>query len=180
MPDDQDDQQTADEQSSAEAAESDQQASQDQVIDENIGQTTDPQSESDQASDVQSVGDAGVAQTNDDCSRWFADAESTSKRAAEFYVRNELTGDRGVVEKIDVDGRGDPRGYTCTVHFSDKATNIEVVVLPNEIIVREILSGLSDRLTCWYDYKCPPPNRDLVLTKRECKMMAPIILGPLR
>ena len=37
----------------------------------------------------------------------------------------------------------------------------------------------SDRLTCWYDYKCPLPNRDLVLTKRECKMMAPIILGPL-
>ena len=92
MPDDQDDQQTADEQSPAEAAESDQQASQDQVIDENIGQTTDPQSESDQASDVQSVGDAGVAQTNEDCSGWFADAESTSKRAAEFYVRNELTG----------------------------------------------------------------------------------------
>ena len=92
MPDDQDDQQTADDQSTAEAAESDQQASQDQVTDEDIEQTTDPQSESDQASDVQSAGDAGVAATDDDCSGWFSDAESISKRAAEFYVRNELTG----------------------------------------------------------------------------------------
>ncbi len=92
MPNDQDDQQTADDQSTAEAAESDQQALHDQVTNENIGQTTDAQSESDQASDVQSAGDAGVAQTSDDCSGWFADAESTSKRAAEFYVRNELTG----------------------------------------------------------------------------------------
>ncbi len=180
MPDDQDDQQTADDQSSAEVAESDQQASQDQVIDENIGQTTDPQSESDQASDVQSAGDAGVAATDDDCSGWFSDAESISKRAAEFYVRNELSGDRGTVEKIEVSGRGDPEGYTCTVHFSDRTTNIEVVVFRDKIIVREILEDTSDRLTCWYGYKCPPPNRDLVLTKRECKMMAPIILGPLR
>lgn len=159
----------SDDQSTSEAAESDQETSQDEVMDE-----------SDRTTDTQPTGDAGVAMVDDDCSGWFSDAESISKRAAEFYVQNELTGDRGVVEKIDVDGRGDPRGYTCTVHFSDKTTNIEVVVLPNEIIVREILSGFSDRLTCWYDYKCPPPDRDLVLTKRQCKMMAPIILGPLR
>ena len=97
-----------------------------------------------------------------------------------YYANRQLAGDRGVVEKIAVHGRDNPEGYTCTVHFSDNTTNIEVVVFRKEIIVREALPGISDRLTCWYDYKCPPPNRDLVLTKRECKMMAPIILGPLR
>jgi hypothetical protein len=176
MPDDQDDQQTADDQSTTESAESDQLTSQDETTDESAGQTTGDQSESDQTSDVQSTGDAGAAQTNDDCSGWFSDAESTSKRAAEFYVRNELTGDRGVVEKIDVFDRDDPESYSCNVHFSDKTTNIEVVVFRNEIIVREILPGISKRLTCWYDYRCPPPDRDLVLTKRRCTMMAPIIL----
>jgi len=190
MPDDRDDQETADDQSTTEAAGSDQQTSQDQATDESAEQTTDAQSQteettddqsqSDQTTDVQSAGDAGVAKTDDDCVGWFSDAESISKRAAEFYVRNELTGDRGVVEKIDVSGRGDAAGYTCTVHFSDKTTNIEVVVFRDKIIVREILPGISERLTCWYDYRCPPPNHDLVLTKRECKMMAPIILGPLR
>jgi hypothetical protein len=84
------------------------------------------------------------------------------------------------VEKIDVDGRDNPEGYTCTVHFSDKQTNIEVVVFSKEIIVREALPDISDRLTCWYDYECPLPSRDLVLTKRKCKLMAPIFLGPLR
>jgi len=32
----------------------------------------------------------------------------------------------------------------------------------------------------WPRRRIPAPNRDLVLTKGECKMMAPIILGPLR
>jgi hypothetical protein len=178
MPDDQDDQQTADDQSTTETTESDQQTSQDEVTDESAEETTDDQSQSDQATDV-AVADAGVTKGDPDCAGWFADAESTSKRAAEVYVRNELTGDRGVVETIDVHGRDNPEGYTCTVHFSDKTTNIEVIVFRNEIIVREDLPGIANRLTCWYDYKCPPPNRDLVLTRRECKMMAPIILGPL-
>jgi hypothetical protein len=197
MPEDQDEQQTADDESATQSA-SDQQTSQDEVTDDSAGQTTDAQSQpaaisddqsadkettgdqsqSDQATDV-AAGDAGVTKGDPDCAGWFADAESISKRAAEFYVRNELTGDRGVVEKIDVHGRDNPEGYTCKVHFSDKTTNIEVVVFPNEIIVREDLAGISNRLTCWYDYKCPPPNRDLVLTKRHCSMMAPIILGPL-
>jgi hypothetical protein len=198
MPDDQDDQQTADDESAAEAAESDQQTPEGDTTDESAGQTTDDQSQPEatvndqttdqQTADDQSQGDqtadvaaedAGVTKGDPNCAGWFADAESTSKRAAEFYVRNELTGDRGVVEKIDVHDRDNPEGYTCTVHFSDKTTNIEVVVFRKEIIVREALPDISDRLTCWYDYKCPLPNRDLVLTKRECKMMAPIILGPL-
>jgi hypothetical protein len=198
MPDDQDDQQTADDESGAEAAESDQQTPEGDTTDESAGQTTDDQSQPEatvndqttdqQTADDQSHGDqttdvaaedAGVTKGDPNCAGWFADAESTSKRAAEFYVRNELTGDRGVVEKIDVHDRDNPEGYTCTVHFSDKTTNIEVVVFRKEIIVREALPDISDRLTCWYDYKCPLPNRDLVLTKRECKMMAPIILGPL-
>jgi hypothetical protein len=198
MPDDQDDQQTADDESAAEAAESDQQTPEGDTTDESAGQTTDDQSQPEatvndqttdqQTADDQSQGDqtadvaaedAGVTKGDPNCAGWFADAESTSKRAAEFYVRNELTGDRGVVEKIDVHDRNNPEGYTCTVHFSDKTTNIEVVVFRKEIIVREALPDISDRLTCWYDYKCPLPNRDLVLTKRECKMMAPIILGPL-
>lgn len=198
MPDDQDDQQTADDESAAEAAESDQQTPEGDTTDESAGQTTDDQSQPEatvndqttdqQTADDQSQGDqttdvaaedAGVTKGDPNCAGWFADAESTSKRAAEFYVRNELTGDHGVVEKIDVHDRDNPEGYTCTVHFSDKTTNIEVVVFRKEIIVREALPDISDRLTCWYDYKCPLPNRDLVLTKRECKMMAPIILGPL-
>src|SRR5205823_3902916 len=123
-----DDQETADDQSTTEAAGSDQQTSQDQVTDESAEQTTGAQSQTEETTDVQSAGDAGVAKTDDNCAGWFADAESTSKRAAEFYVRNELTGDRGVVEKIDVFGRGDPVSYSCKVHFSDKTTTIEVVV----------------------------------------------------
>jgi hypothetical protein len=188
MPDDQEGEQTADDQSTMEPAESDQQTSQD-VMDESAGQTTDAQTSSEETTDDQSQGDqtadapaaggTGTAGTDDNCGGWFSDAESISKRAAEFFVQNELTGDRGVVEKIDVRDRNNPEGYTCTVHFSDKTTNIEVVVFRKEIIVREALPDISDRLTCWYDYKCPLPNRDLVLTKRECKMLAPIILGPL-
>jgi hypothetical protein len=84
-----------------------------------------------------------------------------------------------MVEKIDVQGRDNLDGYTWTVHFSDKKTNIEVVVLRKETIVREALPDISDRWTCWYDNKCSLPNRDLLLTKRQCKMMAPIIFGPL-
>jgi hypothetical protein len=180
MPDDQDNEQITEDQSATDTTDSSQQTSQDEVTDESTGQTTDDQGQSDQTSDAPATGDASVTAADPNCAGWFADAESISKRAAEFYVRNELTGDRGVVEKIDVQGRDNREGYTCTVHFSDKTTNIEVVVFPNEIIVREDLPDISNRLTCWYDYKCPPPNCDLVLTKRECKMMAPIILGPVR
>lgn len=184
MPDDQEEEQAT------EPANSDQQTSQDKVTDESAGQTTDTQSpdeqptddqsQGDQTTDAQSAGDGNTAGTDDNCDGWFSDAESISKRAAEFFVQNELTGDRGMVEKIDVHGRNNPEGYTCTVHFSDKTTNIEVVVRRKEIIAREALPDISERLTCWYDYKCPPPNRDLVLTKRECKMLAPFILGPLQ
>jgi hypothetical protein len=63
MSNDNNDQQTADDPSTEEAAESDQQTSQDEVT------------------DVQPAGDAGVAAANDNCAGWFADAESISKRA---------------------------------------------------------------------------------------------------
>jgi hypothetical protein len=196
MADEDEDQQTSDDQARSEPAESDQQTSKGDVTDASAGQTSDAQgesetttqdqsadqqttedqSQSDQTTDAQAAGDAGAAGTDDNCAGWFSDAESISKRAAEFFVKNELTGDRGVVEKIDVVDRDDPESYSCTVHFSDKATNIEVVVFRNEIIVREDLPSLDDRWTCWYNYNCPPPNKDLVLTKRKCNMMAPIIL----
>jgi hypothetical protein len=166
MPDDQQDQQTADDQSTT--AESEEQPSQDEVMNESARETTDGQEGE----------DTGAAGTDANCPGWFSDAESISNRAAEFFVRNELTGDRGMVKKIDVQGRDNPDGYTCNVHFSDKKTNIEVVVLRKETIVREALPDISDRWTCWYEYKCPRPDRDLLLTKRQCKMMAPIILGP--
>ncbi len=103
-----------------------------------------------------------------------------SDRQAQFDVRNELTGDRATVENFDVQGRDDPRGYTCMVRFSDSMTDIDGVVLPNEIIVREDLPDVSNRLRCWYEYTRLDLDRNLVLTKGEYKMMAPIMLGPLR
>lgn len=176
MSDNQDDQDTADDHSTTAAPDSDQQSSETPVKGESADQTTDVQAQGDQSIEAQSAGDAGTPQADPNCDGWYSDAESTSKRAAEFFVKNELTGDRGVVEKIDVVDRDDPESYSCTVHFSDKATNIEVVVFRNEIIAREDLPSLDDRWTCWYNYKCPPPNKDLVLTKRKCNMMAPVIL----
>jgi hypothetical protein len=123
--------------------------------------------------------DVAVAQTGsaapgaDECAGWFADPESMSKRAAEHYVRTELTGNRGVVEKIACSPNpGDPTKYTCDVHFSDKTTTIEVDVRWDKIAVYQ---NTLPRLECWYDYRCPPPNRDLVLIKRECRMSSGII-----
>src|ERR1700730_17445607 len=133
MPDDQDNEQTSDDASATDTTESNLQTSQDEVTDESTGQTTDDQSQSDvttddqstnqqlasdqsqsdQTADAQSTGDASVKTADPNCAGWFADAESTSKRAAESYVRNELTGDRGVVENIGVQGRDNPQASTC-------------------------------------------------------------------
>jgi hypothetical protein len=85
MPDDQGDQQAAADPSMMEAAESEQQRSQDEVMDEGAGEAT----------EVQQAEDARAAGTDGNCAGWFSDAESISKPAAEFFVQNELTGDRG-------------------------------------------------------------------------------------
>ena len=52
-----------------------------------------------------SVGSGSGTPVADDnpCAGWYADRESTTKRAAEHYVRTELQGDRGVVERIECD-----------------------------------------------------------------------------
>ncbi|MGQ3685014.1 MAG: eCIS core domain-containing protein [Candidatus Loosdrechtia sp.] len=119
----------------------------------------------------------GTKESEDSCAGWFSDRESTSKRAAEHYVRTELTGDRGVVEKIECDlFNPDTGAFACTVHFTD-GTPIRVIVRRDVIIVGvyplQTMHPPPDRPLCWYDYKCPGPDRDLVLTKRKCQTSKP-------
>lgn len=120
---------------------------------------------------------AGSKESEDECAGWFSDRESTSKRAAEHYVRTELVGDRGTVERIECDlFDPDTGAFACTVHFSD-GTPIRVIVRRDAIIVGvfplQTMHPPPDRPLCWYDYKCPGPNRDLVLTKRKCQTSKP-------
>lgn len=120
---------------------------------------------------------AGTKESEDECAGWFVDRESTSKRAAEHYVRTELAGDRGTVEKIECDLFNPETGaFACTVHFTD-GTPIRVIVRRDAIIVGvyplQTMYPPPDRPLCWYDYKCPGPNRDLVLTKRKCQTSKP-------
>ncbi len=124
----------------------------------------------------------GTKEPADECAGWFRDYESTSKRAAEHYVRTELTGDRGAVERIGCDlFDPDTGAFACTVHFSD-GTPIRVIVRRDAIIVGvnplQTMHPPPDRPLCWYDYKCPGPNRDLVLTKRKCQTSKPAQGGP--
>lgn len=119
----------------------------------------------------------GTKESEDPCAGWFVDHESTSKRAAEHYVRTELQGNRGVVEKIECDlFNPDTGAFACTVHFTD-GTPIRVIVRKDAIIVGvyplQTMHPPPDRPLCWYDYKCPGPNRDLVLTKRKCQTSKP-------
>lgn len=119
----------------------------------------------------------GANESENECAGWFSDYESTSKRAAEHYVRTELVGDRGVVERIDCDlFVPDTGAFACTVFFSD-GTPIRVIVRRDAIIVGvyplQTMYPPPDRPLCWYDYKCPGPNRDLVLTKRKCQTSTP-------
>ena len=121
--------------------------------------------------------DTGTKESEDPCAGWFVDRESTSKRAAEHYVRTELQGDRGTVEKIECDlFNPDTGAFACTVHFTD-GTPIRVIVRRDAIIVGvyplQTMHPPPDRPLCWYDYKCPGPNRDLVLTKRKCQTSKP-------
>jgi Domain of unknown function (DUF4157) len=119
----------------------------------------------------------GTKESEDACAGWFVDHESTSKRAAEYYVRTELAGDRGAVKKIECDlFDPDTGAFACTVHFTD-GTPIRVIVRRDAIIVGvyplQTFFPPVDRPLCWYDYKCPGPNRDLVLTKRKCQTSKP-------
>jgi hypothetical protein len=124
------------------------------------------------------IGDAGHQMTlegesENKCAGWFSDRESTSKRAAEHYVRTELGGDRGSVERIECDLFDPSTGaFACTVYFTD-GTPIRVIVRKDAIIVGvhplQSMYPPPDRPLCWYDYNCSGPNRDLVLTKRKCQ-----------
>jgi hypothetical protein len=107
------------------------------------------------------------------CAGWFADHESLSKRAAEHYVQTELTGNRGKGEKINCDLFVPASGvFACTVQFTD-GTRIRVLVRKDVIIVGvdpiKSLRPPPDQPLCWYDYSCPGPRRDLVLTRRKCQ-----------
>jgi Domain of unknown function (DUF4157) len=128
---------------------------------------------------VQRAVEAPSPTTADDntCAGWFSDRESLTKRAAENYVRTELTGDRGSVEQIECDlfdpGSG---AYACTAHFSD-GTPIRVIVRKDAIIVSvapiQSMNPPANQPLCWYDYKCIGPNRELILTKRKCQSAKP-------
>jgi hypothetical protein len=125
---------------------------------------------------VEEQSGSGTKEPEDPCAGWFSDRESTTKRAAEHYVRTELAGDRGVVERIECDLFLPTGEFGCTAHFSD-GTPIRVLVKKNEIIVSvapiNSMNPPPDRPLCWYDYKCVGPERDLVLTKRKCQSSKP-------
>lgn len=110
------------------------------------------------------------------CAGWFSDHESLTKRAAENYVRSELTGDRGAVEQIECNSFAPSGAYACTAHFSD-GTPIRVIVRRDVIIVSvhpiTSMHPPADQPLCWYDYKCIGPSRELVLTKRKCQSAKP-------
>jgi Domain of unknown function (DUF4157) len=114
----------------------------------------------------------GKAGAENDCAGWFADHESLSKRAAELYVRSQLAGKRGTVEKIDCDMTAPNGAFACTVRFSD-GTQIRVIARPDSIVVgvfplKSMHPG-PDQPLCFYDFKCPGPHHDLVLTKIKCQ-----------
>jgi hypothetical protein len=127
---------------------------------------------------VQRAVEAPSPTTADDntCAGWFSDRESLTKRAAENYVRTELTGDRGSVEQIECNSFAPDGAYACTAHFSD-GTPIRVIVRKDAIIVSVYpitsMNPPADQPLCWYDYKCIGPSGELVLTKRKCQSAKP-------
>jgi hypothetical protein len=110
------------------------------------------------------------------CSGWMEDRESTTKRAAEVYVRAELTEDHGQVESVDncsPEARR-PADFACSVRFSSGLTTRVLVSWHTIIVGVEPLNALGPgRPICYYDFACPEPNRDLVLTKRKCVTKLP-------
>ena len=110
--------------------------------------------------------------SDNECAGWFADRESLSKRAAELYVRTELGGKHGTVQKIECDIAAANGAFACTVRFSD-GTAIRVIARPDSIVVGKFplqsMTPPADQPLCWYSFKCPGPNHDLVLTKIKCQ-----------
>jgi hypothetical protein len=105
------------------------------------------------------------------CAGWMEDRESTTKRAAEVYVRSELTDDHGEVVTIgncSPEGRV-PADFACTVTFKS-GLRVRVVVSRGRILVgvEPLNSPSPERPICFYKFHCPEPTRDLVLTKERC------------
>jgi hypothetical protein len=109
------------------------------------------------------------------CPSWFNDPQSISKRAAEHYVRNDMTPpSQATVTSIDCEPPRPNGNYGCYVHFSDGLV-IRVIVRKHDIVVGtapiNTLTPPPATPLCFYDYACP--NDDLVLTKRECRSARP-------
>jgi hypothetical protein len=136
-----------------------------------------PASEGAKTDDTGSTQDEGSP-----CPSWRGDPESISKRAAETYVRNDMTPpSQATVEKIDCEPPRDNGNYGCYVHFSDGLV-IRVIVREKDIVVGTgpgpftTLTPPPGTPLCFYEYACP--SGDLVLTKRECKSAKPAPSGP--
>jgi hypothetical protein len=109
------------------------------------------------------------------CPSWFNDPQSISKRAAEHYVRNDMTPpSQAKVTSIDCEPPRANGNYGCYVHFDDGLV-IRVIVRKRDIVVgtAPINTWTPPPATplCFYDYACP--KEDLVLTKRECRSARP-------
>ncbi|MCC6966866.1 MAG: DUF4157 domain-containing protein [Nitrospira sp.] len=107
------------------------------------------------------------------CPSWRGDPESISKRAAENYVRHDITPpSQATVEKIRCEPPVANGNYGCFVHFSDGLV-VRVIVRATDIVVGmgpgQISTETPPAATplCFYDYHCP--DGFLVLAKRECK-----------
>jgi hypothetical protein len=108
----------------------------------------------------------GAPDKENDCSGWQSDQQSTSKVAAEHYVRTELGLLLGSVETIECDPP--PMPYMCHVHFRGGLV-VSVTVHADRITVAVSPTGTPQPNApfCTYDYRCPPSG-GLVLKRREC------------
>jgi hypothetical protein len=127
------------------------------------------------AEGAQQTTDAETKDEGSPCPSWFNDPQSTSKRAAENYVRNDMNPpSQATVERIDCEPPVPNGNYGCYVHFSDGLV-IRVIVRKQDIVVGtapiNTMTPPAATPLCFYDYACP--DQDLVLTKRECKSAAP-------
>ena len=120
--------------------------------------------------------DAGSTQKEGSrCPSWRADPQSISKRAAEQYVRNDMTPpSQASVERIECEPPRANGNYGCFVHFNDGLV-IRVIVREKDIVVGtapiNTMTPPAATPLCFYEYACP--KDDLVLTKRECKSAKP-------
>ena len=105
------------------------------------------------------------------CAGWLDDRESTTKRAAEVYVRSELKDDHGEVVSIGNCSPAErkPADFACSVTFKSGLTTRVIVSRHTIVVGVEPLNAPGpEKPICYYDFKCPEPSRDLVLTKRKC------------